>query len=229
MIAHVVVMVPARDEEALIGRCLWSIQAARAVLPEGVTSDLIVVSDGSRDRTVALATEIVGEAGLVLSIDAGNVGTARALAARAALARHTGALEACWMAHTDADCEVPTTWLVDQLASASRGALAVAGIIDVVEFGDHDANVPGRFRSTYLLNDDGTHPHVHGANLGIRADAFERAGGWSPLALAEEHDLWGRIDGIRISDSRLKVITSGRRTSRVTGGFAHALAAHNDP
>jgi hypothetical protein len=38
--------------------------------------------------------------------------------------------------------------------------------------------------------EDGTHPHVHGANLGIRADAYSDAGGWNDLTVAEDHCLW---------------------------------------
>ena len=48
-----------------------------------------------------------------------------------------------------------------------------------------------RFRMTYQINTDGTHPHVHGANLGMRADAYLAAGGWNPLPTAEDHDLVG--------------------------------------
>ena len=75
------------------------------------------------------------------------------------------------MANTDADCVVPEGWLLDQLALTKAGIEAVTGIIDVDHFGDHDAGVERRFRDTYIIHDDGTHTHVHGANLGVRADA----------------------------------------------------------
>ena len=73
---------------------------------------------------------------------------------------------------------------------------------------------------------------MHGANFGVRADAYLRAGGWGALETAEDHDLWGRlrdIGAIRLSSAALTVATSGRRVGRAPLGFAQALAAHNGP
>lgn len=228
---HMAVLIPARDEESLLPRCLQSVAAARAMLPTGVTCDVIVVSDGSTDATAELARAMLQPSrGTVLEADAGNVGVARALAAETALQRHRGDLSRCWLANTDADCEVPRTWLLDHLRLAQHGYTAVAGIVDVDCFAEHHAHVETRFRLTYQINEDGSHPHVHGANLGVRADAYLLAGGWNALATAEDHDLWGRLRtaGTHLSDARLRVVTSGRRVGRAPLGFAGALAAHND-
>ena len=228
---HVAVLIPARNEEQLLPRCLRSVQAARFLLPQWCTSDVIVVSDCSSDRTQDVAEEILGASGVVACTGAGVVGSARALAAQVALKRYNGPPEQCWLANTDADCEVPPRWLVHQLQIASRGVHAVAGIVDVHDFSGHLPHVPQRFRETYVVAPDGTHPHVHGANLGVRADAYLRAGGWAGLATAEDHDLWARLHGtrhVRVSDAALQVVTSGRRVGRAPLGFADALAAHNE-
>ena len=232
---HIAVLIPARNEEQLLPRCLHSIQAARLHLPTGVTSDVIVVSDSSSDRTTAIAQQILGDSGIVLASDCGIVGRSRALAAQLALDRYaqrtSHPLNRCWLANTDADCDIPVSWLRDQLVLADRGFTAVAGIIDVDSFAEHDPAVPQLFRDSYLIHADGTHPHVHGANLGIRADVYLRSGGWMHLPTAEDHDLWGRLkaEGTRrLSDARLSVITSGRRLGRAPLGFAGALAAHNE-
>ncbi len=230
-IRHIAVLIPARNEEALLPRCLHSVQLARRLLPLGISSDVIVVSDCCTDRTAEIAAEILGEAGAVLSTAAGMVGLARSLAARTALHRYAGPPSSCWLANTDADCEVPPDWLMAQLCIASRGFHAVAGIVDVNDFSEHLPHVRERFRLTYTIHSDGTHPHVHGANLGIRADAYLSAGGWAELATAEDHDLWGRLrhpEHQRISDATLQVLTSGRRSGRAPTGFAAALAAHNE-
>ena len=227
---HIAVLIPARDEERLLPGCLRSVQAARRRLPADVTSDLVVVSDCSRDRTCALAEAILGKTGQVLHTEAGSVGCARALAASAALARFAGERERCWLANTDADCTVPPDWLLDQLAMAARGNAAVAGIIDVDSFAEHGPEGRERFRETYAIHADGTHPHVHGANLGVRADAYLAAGGWRQQASGEDHDLWRRLlrNGVEsLMDARLRVVTSGRQTGRAPQGFAAALAAHN--
>lgn len=228
---HIAVLIPARNEEQLLPRCLHSVQAARVLLPEWCTSDVIVVADCSSDRTREIGEDILSHSGAVVSTGVGVVGSARALAATIALQRFNGSPEQCWFANTDADCEVPKRWLLDQLWIASRGAHAVAGIVDVQDFSDHLPHVQRRFLETYRVAADGTHPHVHGANLGVRADAYLRAGGWAGLATAEDHDLWTRLHTsghARVSDAALQVLTSGRRIGRAPGGFADALAAHNE-
>lgn len=190
-----------------------------------------MVADCSHDRTHDIAAEALADAGTVLCTDVGMVGSARALAASEALRRYRGKPAECWFANTDADCEVPPYWLVDQLRLADSGVHAVAGIVDVSDFSEHLPHVRQRFRETYIVHRDGTHPHVHGANLGVRADAYLNAGGWAGLATAEDHDLWDRLHTsghARMSHAALHVTTSGRRAGRAPAGFADALAAHNE-
>jgi glycosyltransferase involved in cell wall biosynthesis len=227
---HIAIVIPARDEEELLPRCLRSVQNARRMLPSNLTSDLIVVADQSTDGTLEIARSFIQENGTVVETEVGCVGTARALGARRALERYHGARNCCWLANTDADCQVPATWLMDQLAFAKAGFATVAGIIDVDSFAEHESFVSEQFRLSYLIHGDRTHPHVHGANLGVRADAYLRAGGWRDLSTAEDHDLWLRLQSGRhgrVSDARLCVLTSGRRVGRAPFGFAGALAAHN--
>jgi glycosyltransferase involved in cell wall biosynthesis len=224
-------LIPARDEEDLLPRCLQSVLEACDVLKEKATWEIVVAVDRSMDGTLEIAQTMLGVGGLVIRVDAGSVGVARAAAAKVALLRQPRDLSKVWIANTDADCWVPPDWLSGHLELAVSGVEAVAGIIDVDSFEDHEAWVPQRFRSTYLLHDDGTHPHVHGANLGVRADAYLRAGGWADLSTAEDHDLWGRLraSGAQtFSPSWLRVETSGRRVGRAPLGFAGALAAHNE-
>jgi glycosyltransferase involved in cell wall biosynthesis len=227
---RVAVLIPARNEESLLPRCLRSVLTATAALPKSIHAEVIVVADSSIDRTSQIAVEILKSRGSVLSASAGTVGTARRLAAGYVLVRNEAPLSRLWLANTDADCIVPKTWLVDQLNLAQQQTEAIAGTVSVDNFREHQPEVAERFRTSYFIAADGTHPHVHGANLGVRADAYCRAGGWSDLKTAEDHDLWGRlmIAGARsVSTSRIEVITSGRRMGRAPHGFADALAAHN--
>jgi glycosyltransferase involved in cell wall biosynthesis len=227
---HISVLVPARNEEALLPRCIASILAARSRLPAAVSCDVVVAVDRSTDRTQDIAEALLAGHGIVIAIQAGSVGAARAAAAETALRRYRGLPRYCWLANTDADCEVPIDWLADQLVIAERGIEAVAGIVTVDSFAGHDSGVAERFRLSYSVYADGTHPHVHGANMGVRADAYLRAGGWSSHQTAEDHDLWNRLHQSghhRLSAAKLQVTTSGRRTGRAPHGFAQALAAHN--
>lgn len=193
--------------------------------------DIVLIADSSVDDTVQIATNMLGGEGIAYVIDAGSVGTARRTAARIALERYSGPLNRCWFANTDADCIVPPTWLTDQLALAHTGIEAIAGAVSVDSFEEHGPEVLARFKSSYHIEPDGSHPHVHGANLGVRADCYLFAGGWQPLDTAEDHDLWNRLSQIgarKLSTARVEVQTSGRRIGRAPCGFAHALAAHNE-
>jgi glycosyltransferase involved in cell wall biosynthesis len=228
---HVCVLVPARNEEELLSRCLTSILAACRRLPISITYDIVIAVDASTDRTVSVAEEMLRGLGTVIETDFGMVGSARAAAATTALERYCGVPSRCWLAHTDADCIVPEDWILQQLAFADRGVEAIAGVVSVDSFQSHQPGVEARFLRSYRIDSNGQHPHVHGANMGVRADLYGRVGGWSELATAEDHDLWNRIRAVsryRISTSRLTVITSGRRSGRAPRGFADALAAHNE-
>jgi glycosyltransferase involved in cell wall biosynthesis len=228
---HVCVLIPARNEEALLPRCLKSVDAACAALPSSVSTDVVVAVDSSSDRTRDIAEEMLAGRGTAIVTTAAMVGRTRSLAAETALRRYRGPLRRCWLANTDADCFVPKSWLIDQLTIASKDVDAIAGTVDVDSFRDHGVGTDKQFRETYLIHPDGSHPHVHGANLGVRADAYLRAGGWGNLETAEDHDLWNRL--LKIGSSRrsighMTVLTSGRRVGRAPHGFAGALLALNE-
>lgn len=228
---HICVLIPARNEEALLPRCLESVLVAQDYLPRPVTSDVIVVADCSTDRTTRIAAELIGTRGVVIQTDVGSAGGTRKLCAAAALARYTGPAHRCWLANTDADCIIPPDWLVRFLDFAESGVEAVAGVVSIDTFAEHGPELPERFRTSYLIQPDGSHSHVHGANLGLRADAYLRSGGWSELETAEDHDLWRRLSWLgkaRLASAKLTVVTSGRRVGRAPCGFAATLAAHNE-
>ena len=228
---HVCILIPARNEQELLTRCIRSVFAACDELPMTTTTDVIVAVDSSTDDTRIIAEEMLCEKGHVIATEQRMVGATRALAASAALERYKGPLNRCWLANTDADCFVPKDWLVAQLTVASQNIDAIAGTVDVDSFHEHEIGLKERFRDSYLIHPDGSHPHVHGANLGVRADAYVRAGGWGQLETAEDHDLWNRLKqmGSRTrSIGQMKVVTSGRIVGRAPNGFAGALLALNE-
>lgn len=226
------VVVPARDEVDGIEACLASILAARR--PPGVDLWVVVAADACHDPTAALAARCVGPAGEVLVVDHGNVGAARRSATRAVLDRLGGRStteDRIWLLTTDADSTVSPSWITSHLALADRGAAAVAGTVDVLDFDEQHHSVPDAYRRRYTIHPDGTHPHVHGANLGVRADAYLDVGGWNPLAIAEDHDLWSRIRAAGfpvVSTVAAPVLTSGRRDGRAPKGFASLLVSLGD-
>jgi hypothetical protein len=72
------------------------------------------------------------------------------------------------------------------------------------------------------------HPHVHGANLGVAAGPYLRAGGFPPLAHSEDRTLVATLEraGHRILRTDVcPVLTSGRSDSRAPHGFGAFLTS----
>jgi hypothetical protein len=175
---------------------------------------IVVVLDDCTDRSSEIAQKFSVE---TLMLRARNVGMARA-----AGARHLLAEGARWLAFTDADSRVSPNWLATQL---SLDADAVCGSICVDDWAMHPQHVLDYFRETYVDADG--HQHVHGANLGVSAQAYVRAGGFAPLACNEDVALVDQLmaTGARIAWSAApRVVTSARHASRARGGFGDTLS-----
>jgi len=229
MIRAVHVVIPARDEELLLPRCLASVEQARLAL-RGVRPDLLVditvVLDRCRDRS-SLVVEEARVHGL--SVDFGMVGATRDAGVRSALASNDAngvASEDLWIACTDADTVVPANWLTDQVALTATHD-AVIGTVE--PFGLTDAAVLARWRARHHLIEG--HPHVHGANLGLRGSTYLEVGGFRPMATDEDVDLVRRIRAHTarwVATDAVRVSSSARRLSRCRGGFADFLVSLED-
>jgi cellulose synthase/poly-beta-1,6-N-acetylglucosamine synthase-like glycosyltransferase len=217
------VVIPAQNEETTIESCVTSVLRSR--VRARVDHWVVVVADLCTDCTVERARRALGKAGEVIEASAGSAGAARR-AGVAGVLKHWGNRDPShvWLANTDADTEVSHDWIAVQLGFADEGVTAVAGIVHLDAGGSSAAHEV--YRDTYVTSVDGTHAHVHGANLSVRADAYADVGGWSNLALAEDHCLWTRLrrKGWRVSSPVSSVVTtSARLEGRAMGGFADTL------
>lgn len=215
------VVVPAHNEEERLPACLAALRKAAGLAP--VPVHLLVVADACTDGTAAVAAAHGAE---VVGIRARNVGAARA-AGMAELLRRTAAAEpaATWLATTDADTVVPPGWLRRQLGYAGQGWDMVLGTVTVTDWTEHPPHTPAVFAAMYEFG-EGPHPHVHGANLGIRASAYLAAGGFKSLRTAEDHALMAaaaEAGGQVLQASDITVETSARRQARAPRGFSHLL------
>jgi glycosyltransferase involved in cell wall biosynthesis len=213
------VVVPAHDEQELLPGCLTALRTAAAGV--AAPTEIIVVADACTDDTGLIAAT----AGVrVVTVAAGNVGGARA-AGMAYAARHGSA--GLWLATTDADSRVPPGWLGWHARHAARGTEVLVGTVEV-----HDWSPwPEAVRYAYERRYRAAPRHVHGANLGCAADAYERLGGFAAVGHDEDRDLVTRAAkaGLRVVyDTASPVRTSARRTARAPAGFAAHLAAVAD-
>jgi glycosyltransferase involved in cell wall biosynthesis len=222
VIEAVAVVVPAHDEAELLPSCLTALGRAAALVPLPVR--VIVVADSCTDRTAHHARRA---GATVLEVKATNVGLARATGVRAALRPARTDPKALWVATTDADTMVPEDWLTTQLRYAALGWEAVVGTVRVADWSEHPPHLPEIYRRHYGdEDDDGTHPHVHGANLGFTGAAYLSAGGFPPLRTAEDHAL---VEALAMAGHRIlrttgsTVVTSARRKPRASHGFGDLL------
>jgi len=224
VIGHAAVVLPVRDEERLLPAALDAVErAADRARATGVTVDVVVVLDSCTDGSARVCAARAGV--VVRHTAAGRVGAARAAGCGHALATSPVAPGRTWLACTDADSVVPQHWLVHHLRLAGAGADAVLGTVRVPDW----RSWPGAVRTAYDAAYHGVegHPHVHGANLGVRGNAYRAAGGFGPVAADEDVALVAalRRGGHRVvSTARAAVATSARAVGRAPAGFSGRLA-----
>ena len=226
----IVVAIPARDEAPSIGLALSLILCALQDLPASMSTVMCVACDSCVDGTVAEVDRTPDHGTDVLIVEGvwQSVGGARRAAVQHGLDSLLSAglrLEQIWIATTDADTTVGPDWLSRQLRYAEIGLDAVAGIVDLRRDADLTIATEEIFGDMYKVPRHG-HSHVHGANLGVRADAYVVAGGFPILSASEDRELWNSLlaSGYRChASNRLRVSTSARLHGRVEEGFAFAL------
>ena len=208
---EIVVVVPAHNERDRLPRCLASIAAAAAHV--AVPVDVMVVLDSCTDGSESMISAGVRR----IQVSARNVGAARAAGFMAAA---PGSDAQTWLATTDADSIVPSTWLRNQVFHHGAMDHGVVGTVSV-DWQEDSATTQRRYDLLYG-NRESMHGHVHGANLGVRADTYWRVGGFRPLQVGEDVDLVDRLvsAGAPLAwDTRHAVLTSDRRDCRARGGF----------
>lgn len=235
----VAVVIPAHNEEQHIDRALRAVRRAADELQRqepAVVVRVTVVLDSCTDRSAALAAPYV-EADPrfeVLEVGLRSAGASRAAGVRAALLatprRSPGPRSApapwpgrTWLANTDADSRVPVNWLFRQLEFAAAGADAVLGSVEPDPVG-MDPELLRRWLERHPFEEN--HPHVYGANFGVRASAYLAAGGF---AEQESHEDRALVQGLRglaftvFATDSVRVLTSGRTHARAPQGFGAYL------
>lgn len=208
------VVIPVHNEELLLAACLRAVaQAAGHAMLNGEQVCPVVVLDACSDSSASIAAQ----AGVhCLTISERNVGAARRAGADWLLQQG-----ARWLASTDADSLVPEDWLVRQIHSEAE---VVCGTVRVTRWDEYPDAVRNLYLRLYQQREG--HRHIHGANLGVCAHAYQRAGGFPPVMAHEDVALVHALEalGARISwTAGNSVETSARREARCAEGFSDYL------
>ncbi|HVB38743.1 MAG TPA: glycosyltransferase, partial [Vicinamibacterales bacterium] len=159
--------------------CLTSIE--RLTYPD---FEVVVINDGSRDRTGAIAHAHVGPRLRVIDIANGGLSAAR----NVGLAAAQGEV----VAYTDADVRVDPDWLTYLVQPFLTSDVVGSGGPNVVPTDDPwvaqcVARGPGG--PTHVLLDDRIAEHVPGCNMAFRREALLAIGGFNPIYLRAGDDV----------------------------------------
>ena len=174
---RVSVLVCAYNAADTLDECLTSLE--QLTYPD---FEVIVVNDGSSDRTGVIARQ--HPSCRVIDLDHAGLSAAR----NAGLAAATGDI----VAYTDADVRVDPDWLTYLVRPFARADVVAAGGLSLPPpespwMAHCVARSPGG--PTHVLLDDRTAEHVPGCNLAIRRDALRAIGGFNPIYLRAGDDV----------------------------------------
>jgi glucosyl-3-phosphoglycerate synthase len=241
-VLHICVVVPARNEEELIGSCLRALAEQEGVTWEEY--EVLLVLDECTDRTGAYAKEVAASYPALRLYILDGPGKGSGYARRAGMEVACDRLYAVGRPHalissTDADTIVASDWISAQLAAAERGARAIGGRIELAD----DGSVPkallewhlacGNSRYRKLLSEDEPigrteHWQFSGASMALTAAIYRKVGGLEPREVLEDEQLERVLRKHDVPIERLlsvRVATSARVVGRAGRGLAHDLSA----
>ena len=218
------VVIPVNNEDQHLAACLAAIDAAvrqhTRTLPR---LRVVVVLDACTDGSAEIATGWPGVEALV--VDFRNVGAAREHGVRHVIDGSPAPTSRLWLANTDADSTVPGEWISHHVEAARSGAAVMLGAIRP----DPQDLSPSKFGAWQRRHAEAPPTaRVHGANLGVNADAYLQAGGFPAFPEHEDIALVESLRGLGAviqSNPQCWVQTSARTTGRTPGGYAAHVRA----
>jgi GT2 family glycosyltransferase len=184
------VVIPARNEAHAIAR---TVAIVLAQAPRGVELEVLVVDDGSRDETAALA-HAAGARVLLLGPRGASGGGGGGGSPGAARNRGFAASTGDPVIFLDADCTPAPGWLDALLAAFAAGETVVGGALALPS---NPEDLPWTCRCDHYCGcyhvqperPAGDVPNHPPANLGVRRAAFAATGGFAErLPVADGHE-----------------------------------------
>lgn len=237
-VVDAVVVIPARNEQAMIPGCLQAL--ARQTLDRD-RFDVLLVADACSDRTADVARDWSQRLGLRLRTIKGpgaGSGPARQLGMDAAAERlmADGRPDGL-IATTDADSRPAPDWLERQLRHLASGVQAVAGLIELdpseasrlpdAVLRRREADAAKRLERLRSGNPSADHHHFAGSSLGVTAAVYQQVGGLEPVTWLEDEAFQQRLadNGISVRHAAdVRVLTSARVNGRAHRGLGVDLS-----
>lgn len=187
---EVALMIPCRDEQANLDRCLASV--AKLNYPEDKLQ-VLLADDGSQDNTGSIIRDWVKDRAnwyqvpILPQTKIKINGKANALVQ---MLQHTNAE---MLLFTDADCKLPSTWINEMLAAIKIPYGLVTGIT-MVEGNSFFAKMQGidwwlTLGKIKAVSDLGYNLTAMGNNMLIHRSAYEKSGGFESAGLHVTEDL----------------------------------------
>jgi len=180
--ALISVIVPAYNAEATLAECLTALAGQRVDWP----LEIILVDDGSTDRTIEVAEEFGGDVKVVRQEHGG-----------AAAARNRGLEEAHGeiILFTDADCEAWPEWAAIMVAGIEAGADGVKGTYRTKQRSLVARWVQAEYESKYRRMEGLEEiDFIDTYSAGYRREALEAVGGFDPaVVMVEDQELSFRL------------------------------------
>jgi glycosyltransferase involved in cell wall biosynthesis len=199
------VVIPAYNEEQAIGTCLEALAKQTTTIP----FDVIVVDNNSTDRTVEITKSFQDRLSLrVINEPMQGRGAAR----KRGFAEATGEI----LFSTDADTQVPPTWIDSLIAAIQSNPKNVAAVTSAVI---HDFSAVKNALYNAICWIAVRHSEtLYGFSFAVKREIYHASGGFDAESDAEEDvELGYKVRKLgRIKFVNLPVPTSGRR-------FKHGL------
>ncbi len=229
MIAHLGIVIPAHNEQDEILGCLHSVTQSCAEASNDLAQfayQIFVVIDACTDDTLSLVEDFAHHHSniTILTTSFKNVGSARNFAWNYFMERvradRNADFDLTWVAFTDADSRVPLHWVATHLAMMQAGVDCLVGTVSPRP-DTGSAELIAKWFSMHTLFEN--HPHVFGANLGLRGSYLDLVGGIPQLPIGEDTAIVAAVlktgGNVRRTDA-CRVLTSARLQGRAEGGFS---------
>ena len=217
----IAVVIPAYNEQDYLPACLSALDLAiKQVDDPNLQIEVVLVLDSCTDHSQQRVEQLKPSLSFKLKVLVCQfecVGAVRHFGVQHCIAQGYE-----WIACTDADSQVDTAWLVQQLSCQPIDL--ICGVVEVDDWQHLSQSAQAKYQAHY--QDKMGHSHIHGANLSFSVEAYQRTSGFKALCSHEDVDLVQQMQGLGLNilwSNKIRVKTSSRLNAKTPEGFSYFL------